>query len=123
MILAAKSHKFPKALRILKRTDFLSLKEEAFFDRNFVFAYRHQGSGRLGVTLSRRVLKDAIARNRIKRLIRETFRLNHADFSGLDLNVIGRPKLADAWPKMGLKDMEALFGKFADVVSQRIAKS
>ncbi len=119
MILAAESHKFPKASRILKRSDFLSLKEEAFFDRNFVFAYRRTGSGRLGVTLSRRVLKDAIARNRVKRLIRETFRLHREQFAGLDVNVIGRSKLADVWPTMGLKDMEALFGKFSNVVRQR----
>ena len=71
------------------------------------------------MTLSRKVLKDATARNRIKRLVRETFRLNYTDFQSLDVNVIGRPKLAEVWTEMGLKDMESLFRKFSEVVRKK----
>jgi ribonuclease P protein component len=35
------------------------------------------GEHRLGVTASRKVSKAAVGRNRMKRLLRETFRLNH----------------------------------------------
>lgn len=117
MIAVAESREFafPKASRLRKRTDFLSLKKEtneAFFDRSFVVAFRRSGSGRIGITMSRRVLKNATARNRVKRLIREVFRRHRSDFAGLDVNVIGRAKLSDVWDKIGLADIESLFARF-----------
>ncbi len=127
MILTAESHEFsfPKAFRLRKRTDFLSLKDqdEAFFDRNFVVAFKRSGSGRIGITLSRRVLKNATARNRVKRLIREFFRHHRSDFAELDLNVIGRGKLSDCWDKMGPADIESLFTRFSKVLRKKDAPS
>jgi len=122
MILPAESHefRFPKEYRLRKRTDFLALNkdgaDEAFFDRNFVVAYRRSGSGRIGITMSRRVLKNATARNRIKRLIREVFRQNRAELVDLDLNVIGRGRLAEVWTQLGPADIESLFTRFLKVV-------
>lgn len=52
------------------------------------------GYPRLGMAMSRKVSPSAVARNRIKRLVRESFR-NHKDrLGGLDLVVIGRGTLA-----------------------------
>ena len=71
--------------------------------------------------MSRRVLKEAVARNRVKRLIRETFRQQSQQFKSLDMNVIGRARLSEVWGKLELKDIEALFSKFADVVRNKNA--
>lgn len=45
---------------------------------------------RLGVTVSRRVSVRANHRNRIKRVIRESFRCNQAPLGGLDIVVVAR---------------------------------
>lgn len=51
---------------------------------------------RLGLAVSRRVDKRAVQRNRLKRLIRESFRHNKQRVAGLDLVVIARPAAAAA---------------------------
>ncbi len=54
---------------------------------------------RLGISVSRKKVKTAAARNRLKRLIREAFRLSKAELpAGLDLVVVPRhpaPRFAD----------------------------
>ncbi len=48
------------------------------------------GISRLGMIVPKKVIRTAVGRNRIKRLLREWFRLNQADIAGLD--VIARLK-------------------------------
>jgi len=46
---------------------------------------------RLGLVVSRKAARRAVARNRVKRLIRNSFRNKRQHLSGLDIVVIGRP--------------------------------
>lgn len=67
-------------------------------DRYFTVLARsgESGAARLGLAVSRRVDKRAVQRNRLKRLIRESFRHNKQRVAGLDLVVIARPAAAGA---------------------------
>ena len=45
---------------------------------------------RLGLAISRKVAKSAVARNRLKRIVRESFRHHQRELGGLDCVVMGR---------------------------------
>jgi ribonuclease P protein component len=51
------------------------------------------GHARLGLALSKRNLRRAVDRNRIKRLVRESFRLSRSRLPSVDLVVLGRSGL------------------------------
>ena len=73
------SFSFPKKERLLKRANFVYLNRsgERHHARHFVVIFRQNGLDitRLGVTVSKKT-GNAVKRNRVKRLIREFFRLN-----------------------------------------------
>ncbi|MDL2269220.1 ribonuclease P protein component [Desulfosarcina sp. OttesenSCG-928-A07] len=87
-------NRFTKADRIRKTSDYkrLSTHGKRLSGRGFVFVYQNNTFGRLrlGITVSRKFGK-AVQRNRIKRIIREYFRINRTRFHGAwDVNVIVR---------------------------------
>lgn len=66
-------------------------------DRHFIVLARPSGlpHARLGLAVSKRRLRKATARNRVKRIIRESFRKHRELLRGLDLVVMVRPGLED----------------------------
>jgi ribonuclease P protein component len=84
-----------KAERIRRRKEFLDIyrKGKRFETRNFtlIISINEAGGKRLGIAVGKRVVKKAIARNRIKRLLREYFRLNKGRLpSSTDMVIIVR---------------------------------
>jgi len=67
-------------------------------DKLFTVLYRDndEGAPRLGLAISKKHCRKATARNRIKRIIRESFRLHQSQLSGLDIVVINQPAAARA---------------------------
>ena len=91
-------HSFKKADRILKRNEFIQLSKfgRKLQNENFIIIYApgQFGRSRLGITVTRKV-GNAVKRNRIKRLVREYFRLNRHLLAGdWDINVIARKEAA-----------------------------
>ena len=90
----------PKLTRLLKPTDFKRVfrKNVVSADRFFrVMACPSQtGRARLGMAVSRKVDKRAVGRNRIKRVIRESFRQWRVspESAALDVVVLVRPEAA-----------------------------
>jgi ribonuclease P protein component len=75
---------FKKNERIRKRKEYLTIYKQGVrgYSDNFTIIIRRNNSGakRLGITVSKKV-GNAVKRNRIKRLLREFFRLNKSSLS------------------------------------------
>lgn len=75
------------------------------------YTARREGVARLGLLVSRREGRSAVARNRIKRRIREAFRLEQAHLAGLDV-LVRPPQGLRAGPEM-VKKLRRLFAALA----------
>ena len=114
---------FPKSARLLKRRDFTFSRFNRFRTESFNFVYSlrkvefpEASASRIGVSLSKKVLRRAVARNRVRRLIREVFRVRRVDFPNIDLHVIGLQPLSDTWTRLTKSDIEDQFEKFQSVL-------
>ncbi len=67
------------------------------------------GYARLGMSVSYKTVGNAVHRNRIRRLIREVFRLSHATLPALDFVVTSRPGARNAERSALLTSLERLF--------------
>jgi len=101
-----------KSQRLRKRRDFRFQNFRKWQSENFLFVYSAAGKGRLGVSLSKKVLKLAVARNRIRRLIWEAFRNRKSDMHGFDLHIIGRAGLKEKWKSLKIGDLHHEFQSF-----------
>lgn len=96
--LSASPPGFPKRARLLTRRDFDRVFAQAtrsVDDCFTVLARPNAGDWpRLGLAIARKHARAAVARNRIKRVVRESFRHHQAELGPLDIVVLGRQGLA-----------------------------
>ena len=89
------SYAFPKALRLLKSADFQAVFANAPFrasHQHLLILSRANGLGhaRLGLIIAKKNIRLAVNRNRVKRLIRESFRMHQQQLQDLDVIVLAR---------------------------------
>ncbi|WP_114240984.1 ribonuclease P protein component [Dyella sp. C9] len=88
----------PREARLRRAGDFAALRHASgrFGGRCFSVRYRPNelGHPRLGLAISKRVSKRAVDRNRIKRLVRESFRQVRLELPAVDLMVMAREQAA-----------------------------
>ena len=70
-----------------------------------------QDIARLGLAVPKRQIKSAVVRNRIKRLIRESFRYNQTGLAGLDIVVLVRAGAAHVANPTFLQDLDKLWDR------------
>ena len=114
------SFSFPKKFRLLNRSDFVNLNRGGERHRTKHFTIIRMLNGldvtRLGVTVSKKV-GNAVKRNRVKRLIREYFRINRPRLPrGQDIVLIAKKDACYLdFPKIEEELGEVLFDKFQDI--------
>lgn len=103
----------PRVARLRRAGDFAALRHASgrFGGRCFHVRYRDNGLGhaRLGLAISKRVSKRAVERNRIKRLLRESFRRVRHELPAVDIMVMAREQAAGLPGPELLAEMEALW--------------
>ncbi|MFP5349969.1 MAG: ribonuclease P protein component [Gammaproteobacteria bacterium] len=96
----------PRSQRLLRPSDFEAVLRGGRRTRDAYFTVAARANdashARLGVTVSRRTSPRAVVRNRIKRQIRESFRVAKSDLPGIDIVVVANGPAAAA-PNLELK--------------------
>lgn len=86
---------FDKSLRLLDASAYKTVFDDAQIKvstRQLLFLARPNGmnKSRLGLVIAKKNIKQAVQRNRIKRIARESFRLNQQNLGGVDTVVLAR---------------------------------
>lgn len=128
---------FPRAERLLKPSEFKRVfkNSTASTDRYFKVLGSHNGTNnsRLGMAVSRQVDKLAVGRNRIKRVVRESFRLNFnylnssaasalpETHTGIDLVILPRRQCATICNRQLFTSLEAHWLRINKVLARKKA--
>jgi len=111
------SYRFTKADKLLRRAEFVSLSQfgKKIQNRYFI-AFITKGKtdrSRLGITITKKV-GHAAARNRIKRIVREYFRLNRLGIEEFwDINLIVKRQANTVSNKTIFLSLDNLFERIA----------
>lgn len=91
---------FPREVRLLTAGDFRRVFDQADFKAHggqlMVLARENDlGHPRVGLVVAKKVVKRAVGRNRIKRIVRESFRHKQHDMPAIDCVVMARNGISD----------------------------
>jgi ribonuclease P protein component len=111
---------FPATARLRQASEFRAVfaSGRKFVSKGLVIIAAPGGSDfpRLGLALAKRRIARAVDRNRVKRVLRESFRLNRHRLGSVDIVVLARSRtaamdnatlfaqLADIWPQLARLD-------------------
>ncbi len=115
------STRFPRCARLLKAVEYSRVFKQAIrsSDRLFtVLASPNQqpkAAPRLGLAISKKNTKRAVDRNRIKRVIRESFRHRQQSLSTADFVVMAKPVTQNASKAELFKSLEQHWNRLASL--------
>jgi ribonuclease P protein component len=106
---------FPAARRLRRKWEFDQLYARGQRLGNSHFGMTIQpnelGQARLGLAVASKPFGGSVPRNRLRRLIRESFRLRQHDLPDVDLVVSARPRAKDASAKELRASLDVLWDK------------
>lgn len=90
---------FPKSVRLLTSKDYSQVFDNVDIrvsSKHFLILARksHSKNSRLGIIVAKKHVKLAVQRNRLKRLLRESFRQNKTAIAGIDFVVLAKKNAA-----------------------------
>lgn len=95
-----REHSFRRDQRLTTRPEFQRVFKHGrrSADRCFTLVFCHNSLGhpRLGLAIAKRLVRKASARNRLKRVVRESFRLAASSLPGVDIVVMAGPAAGSA---------------------------
>ena len=109
----AGNHTFSKQRRVLKRSEFVRLSKinRKVYNQHFVALYHPGVTGRtrLGITVTKTV-GNAVARNQLKRYVREFFRRHyHMIQNDMDINIIVKAQASGIPSKEAYQSLKNIF--------------
>ncbi|KAA9131489.1 ribonuclease P protein component [Marinihelvus fidelis] len=112
---------FPKSSRLVNGAQYSRVFERprVYQDRCFrILARSSDGEdARLGLAVSKKVSREAVGRNRLKRVIRESFRQRRhdlADFGGIDIVVLPARRAATICNRELFESLAGLWQRLID---------
>lgn len=116
--------RLPRNARLLRPADFRAPREnrQRLSTRNFVAEFWQAPAdiARLGMAVSRRVSKRAVVRNRIRRQIRESFRIQRSSLPNIDILLIARTQAATQDNAALRSDLSTIWRKLASQSDQSL---
>ncbi|MEO8001364.1 MAG: ribonuclease P protein component [Arenimonas sp.] len=114
--------RFPRSARIRTSAEYQAVFSEGSRVSGAYFRlHLAQGEAfpkpRLGIAVSKRVDKSAVARNRIKRVCRDYFRLHQHDYHAAEYVLIAKPDAAKTLAITWRADLEKLFHRAQSLLS------
>ncbi len=121
------NNSFPRQFRLLSSDDFQQVFKRTEFrsvdQRLTVLAKQNDfAQARLGLAISKRIIKTAVGRNRVKRLTRESFRQHQQVLSGLDIVVLSRNGAPQADNPELTESLHVHWERIAKQLSKQLAK-
>lgn len=109
--------RFQRAQRVRRQAEFRDVYAKGRRIGNEMFAANVLANGtdsaRLGLSIAVRSAGNAVRRNRMRRLIRESFRLHRSALPALDIVVSGRAPAHEASPAILRAALERLWQRIA----------
>jgi ribonuclease P protein component len=98
-LIATRAQGFPRSVRLTQPAQYRQVFADArrIGDAGFTLLVRDNeaGSARLGLAISRKCARRAVDRQRIKRLVRESFRQHRQELAHVDIVVMCRPVVTE----------------------------
>lgn len=114
---------FDKSRRLLTQKQYAYVFEQAkkLASSHLLVLYRSNdvGYARLGLALSKRVISKAHDRNRLKRIVREAFRLQ-INLPPVDFVILARPRITQAQNATLFTELHQIWGKLSAEYSSQL---